>query len=92
MPAKSQAQQKFMAMVHAIQKGTFKGKASGRLREVASKMDPESVRHFAETKRKGLPEKKDSEKKASFSNAWLSGFFSEIMRQDLLGRARGRNF
>lgn len=55
--AVSKKQQKFMGMVHAVQKGDMKA-PSKEVGEVAGSMKPSSVTDFAETKRKGLPEKK----------------------------------
>ena len=61
MPATSQSQQKLMGIVHAIQKGDMPAsKAHGEARELAKKMDPQDVKDFASTKRKGLPKKADS--------------------------------
>lgn len=58
MPAKSKQQRKFMGVVRAIQKGTFKGKPSEEARKAARTMEPSDVRDFAKTKEKGLPFKK----------------------------------
>lgn len=60
MPSVSKKQQRFMGMVHAYQKGKLK-KASSEVKKVAKTIEPDSAKHFAETKHKGLPEKvKDS--------------------------------
>ena len=56
MPAVSKAQQRFMGMVHAIQAGKFHGRASKHLTDAAESMNATDVKHFAETKHKGLPE------------------------------------
>ena len=62
MPAKSKSQQRFFGMLHAIQNGTLsKKKVSPEMRRKAKQIDPESVRHFAETKHKNLPERKKDE-------------------------------
>lgn len=55
MPAKSKAQQKFMGMVHAAQKGEMKPK--GTVAKAAKSMTKKSATDFASTKHKGLPEK-----------------------------------
>ena len=55
MPAKSKAQQKFMGMVHASQKGEMKPK--GAVSKAAKSMTKKSATDFASTKHKGLPEK-----------------------------------
>lgn len=58
--AKSQQQQKFMGMVHAIQKGELSPKeVSPKMRKAAKEMKPSDVEDFAKTKHKGLPEKID---------------------------------
>lgn len=56
MPAQSKAQQKFMGLVHAIQKGDVPASdASPEARKVAKDMNPDDVKDFASTKLKGLP-------------------------------------
>ncbi len=55
MPAKSQAQQKFMGMVHAAQKG--EKPASKAVAKVAKDMPKKAAKDFASTKHKGLPKK-----------------------------------
>jgi len=57
MPAVSKKQQKFMGMVHAVQKGDIKA-PSKAVAETASTMKPSDAKDFAATKQKGLPEKK----------------------------------
>jgi len=52
----SKAQQKFMGMVHAAQKG--EKPASKDVADVAKSMKKGDVKDFAQTKHKGLPEKK----------------------------------
>ena len=58
--AVSKAQQKFMGMVHAAQKG--EKPASKEVAKVAKSMKKKDVTDFASTKHKGLPEKKKREK------------------------------
>lgn len=55
MPAKSKAQQKFMGMVHASQKGEMKPK--GAVAKTAKSMTKKAATDFASTKHKNLPEK-----------------------------------
>lgn len=57
MPAVSKAQQRFMGMVHAAQKG--EKPASADVAKVAADMDKKSAKDFASTKHKGLPDKKE---------------------------------
>jgi hypothetical protein len=60
MPAKSKAQQRFMGMVHAVQKGDMEA-PSPEVAKVAADMDDKSAKDFASTKHKGLPNKIKSE-------------------------------
>ena len=55
MPAKSIAQQKFMALVKSVQSG--KSKAGGKANKAARDMNPSDVDDFASTKHDGLPYK-----------------------------------
>ena len=56
MPASSKQQQKFMGMVHALQKGDMKpSDASAELKKVAKDMKPSDVKDFASISHKGLP-------------------------------------
>lgn len=74
MPAKSKKQQRLFGIIHAIQKGELSPKKfSKNIRHMAKSINPESVTHFAETKHKNLPEKKekDSEKDAAFMDGFL---------------------
>ena len=54
MPAKSKAQQKFMGMVHAAQKG--EKAASTKVAKVAKRMKKKDAEDYASTKHKGKPE------------------------------------
>ena len=55
MPAKSKAQQKFMGMVHAAQKG--EKPVSAKVAKVAKRMKKKDAEDYASTKHKGLPTK-----------------------------------
>ena len=57
MPAVSKAQQRFFGMVRATQKGEMEA-PSPEVAKVASSTSMSSVKKFAKTKHKGLPEKK----------------------------------
>ena len=58
MPAQSKQQQKFMGIVHAIQKGDIPASAgSPEAQKVAKDMKKSDVKDFASTKHKGLPRK-----------------------------------
>lgn len=55
--AVSKQQQKFMGMVHAMQKGEKIKGASPELKKVAKTMSKKAAKDFASTKHKGLPKK-----------------------------------
>ena len=58
MPAVSKKQQKFMGIVHGLQKGTVKpSEVSKKAQNVAKQMKPKAATDFAATKHKGLPSK-----------------------------------
>lgn len=79
MPAKSKSQQRLFGIVHAIQNGEAKkGKFSKKIVEMAKRMDPESVRHFASTKTDDLPEKKASFLDKSFALGFVSAFSERL--------------
>tara|TARA_Y100001938_G_C7861455_1_gene315785 strand:+ start:200 stop:520 length:321 start_codon:yes stop_codon:yes gene_type:complete len=61
MPALSKQQQKFMGIVRAIQKGQAKASDFSKdAQKVAKNMSKSSVRKYAATKHKGLPNKKET--------------------------------
>jgi hypothetical protein len=58
MPAKSKQQQKFMGMVHALNKGDIKpSDVSQSVRDVAKNIKKSDAEDFASTKHSGLPKK-----------------------------------
>lgn len=58
MPSKSKAQQKFMGMVHALQKGELDPKdVSQDVRDASKSMKKKDAKDFASTSHKGLPRK-----------------------------------
>lgn len=62
MPAQSKAQQKFMGLVHALQKGEIEpSSVSQDVRDAAASMTKKAAKDFASTKHKGLPSKVKSE-------------------------------
>ena len=70
MPAVSKKQQKFMGIVHGLQKGTVKpSEVSKKAQNVAKQMKPSSATDFAATKHKGLPTKAKKLKKESIDGA-----------------------
>jgi hypothetical protein len=60
--ATSKAQQRFMGMVHSIQKGEKVKGASSELKKTAKSMGKKDAEDFAATKHKGLPEKVKAKK------------------------------
>lgn len=60
MPAKSKAQQRFMGMVHATQKGDMEN-PSPEVSKAATSMSDKDAKDFASTKHKGLPDKKEEQ-------------------------------
>ena len=56
MPAVSKAQQRFMGMVHAAQKG--EEPASPEVAKAAKDISKKDAKDFASTSHKGLPDKK----------------------------------
>jgi len=57
MPSVSKAQQRFMGMVHATQKGDMDS-PSPEVSKAANSMSDKDAKDFASTKHKGLPDKK----------------------------------
>jgi hypothetical protein len=58
MPSKSKSQQKFMGMVHALQKGDMKpSDVSASVKKAAQSMDKSDAKDYASTSHKGLPKK-----------------------------------
>jgi hypothetical protein len=58
MPAQSKAQQRFMGMVHAVQKGDMDA-PSPEVAKAADSMSDKDAKDFASTSHKGLPNKKE---------------------------------
>lgn len=62
MPAKSKAQQKAAGAALAAKRGDMpKSKLQGASKEMERSMSEKQLEEFAETKRKGLPEKKSKD-------------------------------
>lgn len=58
--SKSKSQQRFMGMVHAVQKGELSpDEVGGDVEKAAASMSKKDAEDFAQTKHKGLPEKLD---------------------------------
>ena len=76
MPSKSKAQQRFMGMVHALNKGEMDpSDASPEVKKVAKSMTKKDAEDFASTKHKGKPNKVTQE--------WLKKTIRELIEQEL---------
>jgi hypothetical protein len=80
MPAKSKAQQRFMGMVRATQKG--EKPMSKAVAKAAKSMDKSDVKDYASTKHKGKPEKVKQETKV---RKLIRSMVREIMKEDFAG-------
>lgn len=69
--AKSKSQQRFMGMVHAVQKGEIEA-PSKEVEKAASSMKKKDAKDFAKTKHKGLPNKVKTEAKKKQEQPVLS--------------------
>ncbi len=67
MPAQSKAQQRFMGMVHAAQKGDLEN-PSKEVEKAADSMTDKAARDFASTKHKGLPNHVKKENKVDLED------------------------
>lgn len=66
MPAKSKAQQKAAGAALSAKRGETKvSELQGAAKEMYESMTEEELEDFAETKRKGLPERKTSKQKSA---------------------------
>jgi hypothetical protein len=78
MPAVSKAQQRFMGMVHAAQKGDMEN-PSPEVAKVAADMSDKDAKDFASTKHKGLPNKKEEQIKQ------LKEKIRQLVREKMMG-------
>jgi hypothetical protein len=76
MPAVSKAQQKFMGMVHAVQKGDMEA-PSKEIEKAADSMKKSDAKDFASTKHKGLPMYKET-----ISRQRLKELVKEVMVEE----------
>ena len=76
MPAVSKAQQKFMGMVHAVQKGDMEA-PSKEVEKAADSMKKSDAKDFASTKHKGLPMHKET-----ITRARLKELVKEVMVEE----------
>jgi hypothetical protein len=78
MPAQSKAQQRFMGMVHAVQKGDMEA-PSKEVEKAADSMTKKAAKDFASTSHKGLPNKKESMK---ITKERLKELVKEVMTEE----------
>jgi HSP90 family molecular chaperone len=78
MPAQSKAQQRFMGMVHAVQKGDMDA-PSKEVEKAADSMTKKAAKDFASTKHKGLPNKKENMK---ITKERLKELVKEVMTEE----------
>ena len=80
MPAQSKAQQRFMGMVHAVQKGDMEA-PSKEVEKAADSMSDKAAKDFASTSHKGLPNKKEN-MNASITKERLKELVKEVMTEE----------
>jgi hypothetical protein len=78
MPAVSKAQQRFMGMVHAVQKGDMEA-PSKEVEKAADSMTDKDAKDFASTSHKGLPNKKENMK---ITKERLKELVKEVMTEE----------
>jgi hypothetical protein len=78
MPAQSKAQQRFMGMVHAVQKGDMEA-PSKEVEKAADSMTDKDAKDYASTSHKGLPNKKESMK---ITKERLKELVKEVMTEE----------
>jgi hypothetical protein len=78
MPAQSKAQQRFMGMVHAVQKGDMEA-PSKEVEKAADSMTKKDAKDYASTSHKGLPNKKESMK---ITKERLKELVKEVMTEE----------
>ncbi len=85
MPAVSKAQQRFMGMVHAAQKGETP--ASADVAKAAKEIDPKDAKDFASTSHKGLPSKKETISKERLKELVKEVMIEEVEYQEFFKKA-----
>jgi hypothetical protein len=78
MPAQSKAQQRFMGMVHAVQKGDMEA-PSKEVEKAADSMTNKDAKDYASTSHKGLPNKKENMK---ITRERLKELVKEVMTEE----------
>ena len=80
MPAVSKAQQRFMGMVHAVQKGDMEA-PSKEVEKAADSMTDKDAKDYASTSHKGLPNKKEN-MNATITKERLKELVREVMTEE----------
>ena len=80
MPAVSKAQQRFMGMVHAVQKGDMEA-PSKEVEKAADSMTDKDAKDYASTSHKGLPNKKEN-MNTSITKSRLKELVKEVMTEE----------
>jgi hypothetical protein len=78
MPAQSKAQQLFMGMVHAVQKGDMEA-PSKEVDKAADSMSKKDAKDYASTSHKGLPNKKEN---MNITRQRLKELVKEVMTEE----------
>ena len=78
MPAQSKAQQRFMGMVHAVQKGDMEA-PSKEVEKAADSMTKKAAKDYASTSHKGLPNKKEN---MNITRERLKELVKEVMTEE----------
>ena len=78
MPAQSKAQQRFMGMVHAVQKGDMEA-PSKEVEKAADSMSDKAAKDYASTSHKGLPNTKEN---MSITRERLKELVKEVMTEE----------
>lgn len=82
MPSSSKAQQRFMGMVHAVQKGDMEAPSS-EVEKAADSMTDKAAKDFASTKHKGLPNKVKNENKIDLEDEDLPSAVLHVSAEDV---------
>jgi hypothetical protein len=80
MPAVSKAQQRFMGMVHAVQKGDMEA-PSKEVEKAADSMTKKDAKDYASTSHKGLPNKKEN-MNTKITKSRLKELVKEVMTEE----------
>ena len=82
MPAQSKAQQRFMGMVHAAQKGELEN-PSKEVEKAADSMSDADAKDYASTKHKGLPNHVKKENMESELKEIIRQTYRESLRESV---------